>query len=127
MSTFINEDKSIYIQISEMIESDILSGLLAEGDRAPSTNELAKDHTINPATAAKGIAILVEEEILYKKRGVGMFVSDGAKQKIKDKRQNSFKENYVIPTLIEANALSIPRETLADMILNTEIGGHDDE
>lgn len=127
MSSFINEDMSIYIQIAQMIEGDILNGILGEGERAPSTNELAKVHTINPATAAKGINILVDDGILYKKRGVGMFVSEGAKEMIMRKRQDSFREKYIIPTLMEAQALAIPRQKLADMILNTEIGGRNDE
>ena len=75
MNTFLNSDKSIYLQISEIIETDILRGILLEDEKVPSTNELTKQYTINPATAAKGISLLVAEGILYKKRGIGMFVS----------------------------------------------------
>lgn len=63
-----------------MIENDILRDVLLEDERVPSTNELAKLYAINPSTAAKGINILVDAGILYKKRGIGMFVSDGAKK-----------------------------------------------
>ena len=70
-----------------MIENDILRDVLLEDERVPSTNELAKLYAINPSTAAKGINILVDAGILYKKRGIGMFVSDGAKEVIRTKRK----------------------------------------
>ena len=69
-----------------MIENDILRDVLLEDERVPSTNELAKLYAINPSTAAKGINILVDAGILYKKRGIGMFVSDGAKEVIRDRK-----------------------------------------
>ena len=92
MNEILNQEKSIYIQISEMIENDILRDVLLEDERVPSTNELAKLYAINPATAAKGINILVDAGILYKKRGIGMFVSDGAKEVIRTKRKAQFSE-----------------------------------
>lgn len=73
-----------------MIENDILRDVLLEDERVPSTNELAKLYAINPSTAAKGINILVDAGILYKKRGIGMFVSDGAKEVIRTKRKDRF-------------------------------------
>lgn len=73
-----------------MIENDILRDALLEDERVPSTNELAKLYAINPSTAAKGINILVDAGILYKKRGIGMFVSDGAKEVIRTKRKARF-------------------------------------
>lgn len=82
MNEILNQEKSIYLQISEMIENDILRDILLEEEKVPSTNELAKFLKINPATAAKGINLLVDEGILYKKRGIGMFVSQGAKQAV---------------------------------------------
>lgn len=92
MNEILNQEKSIYIQISEMIENDILRDVLLEDERVPSTNELAKLYAINPSTAAKGINILVDAGILYKKRGIGMFVSDGAKEVIRTKRKARFVE-----------------------------------
>ena len=70
MNEILNQEKSIYLQISEMIENDILRDVLLEEEKVPSTNELAKFFKINPATAAKGINLLVDEGILYKKRGI---------------------------------------------------------
>lgn len=90
MNEILNQEKSIYIQISEMIENDILRDVLLEDERVPSTNELAKLYAINPSTAAKGINILVDAGILYKKRGIGMFVSDGSKGSNKDKAESPF-------------------------------------
>ena len=116
MNEILTQEKSIYLQISEMIENDILRDILLEGEKVPSTNELAKFFKINPATAAKGVNLLVDEGILYKKRGIGMFVTDGAKENIKSKRRNSFYENYVKSLLIEAASLGISDEELIEMI-----------
>ena len=65
----------IYLQIAQMLENDILRNIYREEEQVPSTNELARGYSINPATAAKGINLLVAEGILYKKRGIGMFVA----------------------------------------------------
>ena len=116
LQEYFSEEKSIYLQISEMIETDILRGVLMEEERVPSTNELAKLYLINPATAAKGINILVDNGILYKKRGIGMFVSTGAKEKILESRRNSFFDNYIKTLIEEASKLGITKEELMEMI-----------
>ncbi|MBP3325074.1 MAG: GntR family transcriptional regulator [Coprococcus sp.] len=117
MNEFLTQEKSIYLQISEMLENDILRDILLEEERVPSTNELAKLYSINPATAAKGINILVDSGILYKKRGIGMFVTSGAKDMIKAKRKADFYDNYIVTLLREADALGISKKELADMIV----------
>lgn len=116
MNELLSQNKSIYLQVGEMIETDILRGILLEEERVPSTNELARLYTINPATAAKGINLLVDEGILYKKRGLGMFVAEGAKEHIIEKRRDAFYENYVRGLLEEAQSLGISREQLVEMI-----------
>lgn len=116
MNELLSQNKSIYLQVSEMIETDILRGILLEEERVPSTNELARLYTINPATAAKGINLLVDEGILYKKRGIGMFVAEGAKEHIIEKRRDAFYENYVKGLLEEAKSLGISSEQLVEMI-----------
>lgn len=116
LQEYFSEEKSIYLQISEMIETDILRGVLMEEERVPSTNELAKLYLINPATAAKGINILVDNGILYKKRGIGMFVSTGAKEKILESRKNSFFDKYIKTLIEEASKLGITKEELMEMI-----------
>ena len=121
MNEQLTEQKSIYLQISEMIETDILRGILLEEEQVPSTNELARQYTINPATAAKGINLLVDEGILYKRRGIGMFVSPGAREKILGKRRSAFARDHIAPLLAEAKSLGITREELLDMIREREL------
>ncbi|HIV37814.1 MAG TPA: GntR family transcriptional regulator [Candidatus Blautia stercorigallinarum] len=126
MQELLNQEKSIYLQIKEMIEQDILRDILLEEERVPSTNELAKLYAINPATAAKGVNLLVDEGILYKKRGIGMFVAAGAKEAIRKKRREHFFENYVKGMLTEAANLGISKEELIEMIA-WEQGGNENE
>ena len=116
----LSDTQSIYLQISQMIETDILRGILLEEERVPSTNELAKLYTINPATAAKGVNILVEEGILYKKRGIGMFVAKGAAEVIRTKRKNDFYAVKLRELLTEAKSLGITKEELIAMIEREE-------
>ena len=116
MQQRLTEDKSIYLQIGQMIETDILRGILLEEERVPSTNELAKLYTINPATAAKGINLLVDEGILYKKRGIGMFVSPGAERAVQEKRKAAFFDGYIKPMVKEGASLSLTGEELMAMV-----------
>ncbi len=112
-------DKPIYLQIAESIEDDILQQLVAEEDQVLSTNQLATMYRINPATAAKGLNMLTSEGVLYKKRGIGMFVATGAATKIRSKRKKAFKENYIVPLLNEASNLDITKDDLIEMINNS--------
>ena len=123
MNEILNQEKSIYLQIKEMIENDILRDILLENERVPSTNELAKFYSINPATAAKGINLLVNEEILQKKRGIGMFVAEGAKEKIMEKRKRNFYDDYVRSLFAEAGSHGITKRELIEMIESSETGG----
>lgn len=113
----LNSDKSIYVQIAEIIENEILLGNLKEEEQAPSTNQFAKIYQINPATARKGLNILVDEEILYKKRGLGMFVAKGARMKILKKRQQIFFSEILPEIVNEANRLEIPIEDISEYLL----------
>ena len=112
----LGEDKSIYLQISEMIEDEILRDILREEEQVPSTTELSKFYKINPATAAKGINLLVDKDILYKKRGIGMFVQVGAKEKIMEARKKSFKETYLKKLITEAKLIGITKNDLKRLI-----------
>ena len=127
MNEILTQEKSIYIQIKEMIEDDILRDVLLEAERVPSTNELARLYAINPATAAKGVNLLVDEGILYKKRGIGMFVATGAKAQIQGKRREQFYDNYVKSLMAEAMSLGITKKELVAMILDAKDGGLADE
>jgi len=116
MNEILTQEKSIYLQIAEMIETDILRDILLEEERVPSTNELAKLYAINPATAAKGVNILGDEGVLYKKRGIGMFVSAGAKEAILSRRKNEFYDNYVKKLLEEAASIGLGKEEVIQLI-----------
>lgn len=112
MQLQLDADRSIYLQIAEQIEDQILRQDLLEDEQVPSTNQIAALYRINPATAAKGIALLVDEGILYKQRGIGMFVSAGAQKQILVKRKKDFFARYVEPMLQEAKNLSIDPEEI---------------
>jgi DNA-binding transcriptional regulator YhcF (GntR family) len=111
-----DESRPIFQQIAEQIENDIISGALPEETQVPSTNEFAAFHRINPATAGKGVNLLVDDGILYKKRGIGMFVAEGAQARLVAQRRDQFREQYVAPLLAEAAKLGISTGDLADMI-----------
>lgn len=85
-----NEDIPIYQQIANAIEDGILKGIYEEETQIPSTTEISVNYKINPATVGKGFNLLVSEEIIYKKRGVGMFVCSAAKEKLKEKEKTNF-------------------------------------
>ena len=117
----LSDSKSIYLQIGEMIETDILRGVLLEEEQAPSTNELARRFTINPATAGKGLNLLIEQGILYKRRGIGMFVSPGAREKILNKRRAAFSEGRLRELLAEAGRLGITKDEMIKMIEESDL------
>jgi GntR family transcriptional regulator len=112
----LDETRPIFLQIAEAIENDVISGVLAEETQVPSTNEFAAFYRINPATALKGVNLLVDEGILYKKRGIGMFVAEGAQARIVTKRREKFSEEYVRPLVQEADKLGISASELSAMI-----------
>lgn len=108
--------KPIFIQIAEMIEDQILKKIISEEEKVYSTNELSVMLHINPATARKGLSLLVDEGLVYKKRGVGMFVKKGAIDMIKSKRMDSFFNNYIINLIAEGEKLGINKEEIIKMI-----------
>ena len=109
-------EKPIYIQMSEWIEENILTGVFPEETQIPSTTEISAMYKINPATALKGVNILVDKGIIYKKRGLGMFVSNGAEQKIRSERKEEFFEKYIKALVSEANKLKITKNEIITMI-----------
>lgn len=106
------DDKAVYIQIADWLESEILSGGLKIGDRAFSQNELAQLLRINPATAAKGINLLVERNVLEKRRGIGMFVTQNAATLIAERRKNEELSRILHNLIAESKKLSITEEEL---------------
>jgi GntR family transcriptional regulator len=106
----------LFRQIAHLIEGDILEGLLPEETQVPSTNEIAAFHRINPATAAKGVTELVAQGILYKKRGIGMFVATGARATLLAERRERFAKEFVEPLIREARRLGINPDELHRMV-----------
>ncbi len=113
-----SSSKPIFIQISEFVEDAILDNEIKIDEQVYSTNELSKLFTINPATARKGLSILIDQEIVYKKRGVGMFVSKDAKSIILKKRSNNFFDQYVETMLLEAKKLGLKKNDIVKFIDN---------
>jgi GntR family transcriptional regulator len=116
----LDDGAPIFTQIAERLADDIAEGTVAEGDRVPSTNELAAFYRINPATAAKGINVLTDSGLVEKRRGIGMFVAAGARERLLDERRKRFAERYVEPLVAEATRLRIDLETLTAMVRDSD-------
>jgi GntR family transcriptional regulator len=112
----LDEGTPLFAQVAERLAADIADGGLAEGERVPSTNELAAFYRINPATAAKGINVLADEGLLEKRRGIGMFVAAGARATLLAHRRAGFTERYLQPLLTEATRLGIDSDELIALI-----------
>lgn len=113
-----DSNKLIFEQVAEIVENQILDGYLKADDQSPSTTDFANVYSINPATARKGLNILVDEGILYKKRGMGMFVTQDAKRIIINKRKDEYISN-ILPDLIKnMTMLGITKEELIKEIDN---------
>ncbi|MBT2679883.1 GntR family transcriptional regulator [Bacillus sp. ISL-35] len=108
--------KPIYVQIAEWLETEILSESIKKDEKVHSQYQLAEMLNINPATAAKGLNILADENILYKKRGLGMFVSEDAKKIISAKRRNQTLKSLVLELVREAEHLQVTEDELIAMI-----------
>lgn len=111
-----NSERPIYLQLADGLEDAILTGAYPEETQIPSTTEISVSYKINPATALKGISKLVDDGIVYKKRGLGMFVSENATEIILEKRKVTFFETYIISLVSEAKKLSISKEDILRMM-----------
>ena len=110
------ENLPIYIRIVEGIKDAILNGDIKEEQQLPSTTYLSKQYKINIATVNKAINVLVSDELVYKKRGIGMFVKKGATKKLINERRKTFKERYIKATLIEAKRINFTVEDLQALV-----------
>lgn len=119
--------KPIYVQIAEWLETEILSGHCKSDEKVYSQYQLAEMFTINPATAAKGLTLLVEEQILYKKRGLGMFVTSSARERIVKKRINHTLKRLVNEVVLEARRLNVSEHEIIQMIqaANNDLRGEE--
>jgi len=107
----------IYLQIAEEIRAQILSGELAEGARLISTTEYATRYRINPATANKAVALLVDEGLVVKRRGIGMFVADGALADLRRSRRAAYTDDVLHPALDTGLALGLDDVELRDAVV----------
>lgn len=114
--TFDELNKPIYQQLAEEIEDYILKGIFEEENKIPSTTEYSTNYNINPATVRKAFGILTDEDIIYKKRGIGMFIKKGSREKIKKKRKEQFFINYIQKTLEEGKKLGISSLDIIELI-----------
>jgi len=111
-----DSQKPIFFSIAEWLEDTVLAEIYKEETQVPSITEISMQYNINPATALKGVNILVESGLLYKKRGLGMFVAPGARAKLLARRQQQFFEDYIGPLIREARRLEISAADLHTMI-----------
>jgi DNA-binding transcriptional regulator YhcF (GntR family) len=118
----LEEGSPLFVQVAERLADEIADGGLAEGEQVPSTNELAAYYRINPATAAKGIAMLADDGLVEKRRGIGMFVAAGAQARLLGERRKRFAERFVEPLVAEAGRLGIDADELAAMIGEARTG-----
>lgn len=116
MQTDPADPRPIYMQIAEDLKSMILSGELAIDQRAPSTKELSEFYQVNPTTAAKAMTELSQEKLVEKKRGLGMFVTQGARERIRSERKGAFQRTYIDPLKTEAAALGLSLEEIIAML-----------
>lgn len=116
MQPSFDPQKPLFLCIAEWLEDAILAGVYAEESQVPSITEVSLAYNINPATALKGINLLVEAGLLYKKRGLGMFVSQGAREKLLAGRRQQFFDDYIEPLIKEAHRLEISLQDLQTMI-----------
>ena len=111
-----NIEKPIFIQIAEQLEDSIFTGIYPEETKIPSTNEISALLNINPHTVLKGMNLLVDDEIIYKKRGLGMFVKEGAVEKIRQKIQGQFYDQFIATLIEEANKLNMSKDEIIKLI-----------
>lgn len=118
LANLLNDKKPIYVQIKDWLADQIIDETIETHDKIPSTNEIVTYFKVNHITVSKGVTQLVEDGILYKKRGVGMFVEEGAREKLLKVRREEFVEDYLKPMLDEAAKLELTKEDIQQLINN---------
>jgi GntR family transcriptional regulator len=114
------DDSPLFQQLADRIADDIAAGTYLEETAVPSATDFAVFFHMNPATVSKGVNLLVDLGVLYKKRGIGMFVAPGARDMLRRRRLNEFQVKYLQPLLNEARVLEIDSDTLHQMISEKE-------
>lgn len=119
-----NDESPLYLQLRRHIEERILERYLRDEQAIPSLRVMARDYSLNPITVANALSALIDEGVLYKKRGVGIFVASGAREAIIKGRGQSFIMDELAPVLAKARQLDIPKQQVMD-ILDKTYGGTD--
>lgn len=109
-------EKPLFQQVADQIAEGIFNGAYLEGEQIPSTTEISKSYQINPATVLKGMNLLVERQLIEKKRGIGMFVLTGAQERVRSVRKEEFLNKEVLEVVAEAKKLGITAEQLKQLI-----------
>lgn len=109
-------DKPLYVQIAQQLEDAVFTGAYQEETQIPSTTELSVSLQMNPATVLKGMNILVDGNIIYKKRGLGMYVCTGAVERIRQKRQENFFDSFITPLVSEAKKLGLDEAQIKNLV-----------
>lgn len=115
-----NDSQPVFLQIMETIESDIITGVYQTDDLIISTTQISKVYAVNPTTAVKAISKLTDARILYKRRGIGMCVAEGAREKITERRRAVFLNQTIDALLAEAKTLGFSVDELVGIIKNKE-------
>lgn len=125
MNGKLNERKPIFEQIKDWISDQIIDKTLVDHDKIPSTNEIVEFFKVNHLTVAKGVNQLVDQGVIYKKRGVGMFVAEDARNILMNERKDKFKDEYVKPMIEEMLKLGLTEEDLNQLIELIKEDDHD--
>ncbi|WP_246498099.1 GntR family transcriptional regulator [Natronoglycomyces albus] len=120
MNWVFDENSPIYRQIAQMIKNEILNGTLAPGSKIMSTNEYATFYNVNPATVQKAFRELVETGILYKQRGIGMFVAEDAHERMSFEFRTRFFTEVLDPIVDQARQAGIPLEAVIRYLRSKE-------
>lgn len=116
MGNAFDDKQPIFLQIKEKVEDQIVNNHLKEHEQIPSTTQMVNFYKVNHITVAKGINLLVDEEIIYKKRGVGMFVAEGAREKLLQRRKDMFTDKFILPMFQEAKKLGLTDKEINNII-----------
>ncbi len=121
----LDDSQPIYLQLADRIRQQIVEGHLAEGEQVMSTTQYAQTLRINPATAAKAFAELTAEGVIYKKRGIGMFVAEGARELLLGARRENYFQEVLLPALEEGRRIGIAPQKLQDCLNDFLAAGED--
>jgi len=112
----LNDGQPVFLRIMEIIENDIITRVYKTDDLIISTTQIAKLYSVNPSTAVKAVSKLTDMGILYKKKGIGMCVADGAREKIVVRRRGAFLNATIDSLLTEARTLGVSVEEVINII-----------